>query len=170
MLMAGCSGSVSVEDTIQAAGSALKKGEYVKSIEQLEPLAEKIKGGPEEGRVLFLLGKAYFQRAESKLSGLSKDARMFQGMPADIVQDLKRAHELVVDAIWISGSDDIVAEGYYIAGKTQDVGYLQDFEKARDYYKQSFSISATTEVGQKALERYSVLAEWFQMYENKDGE
>ena len=154
-------------DYMEIAQSAWTINDFDKVIEMLEPTLKTMEEVPEQGEAVFLLGKAYFMRAEETASYMSTQARMFQAMPSQAVSDLLKAYECFMDAVWVVEDRELLIEIYYFAGKTQDTGYLQDFKKASEHYKSAFSISATHEYGKKALERYSLLTKWFETYKSE---
>lgn len=151
----------------QEARDAQVAKDFDKVIQLLEPALDAVKEQSEQAEALHLLGKAYFMRAEESISHIPIQTRMFQPMPGETISDLSKAYQYLDEASWLLQDRELLVETHYFAGKAQDAGYLQDFQKASDHYKQAFSLSATGEYGKLALERYAELAKWFDKYQEQ---
>jgi len=152
-------------DYMEMARSAWILNDFDKVIELLDPVSnnfdEESDDGEIKAEVNYLLGKAYFVRADTELSKHSMKTRMFQQMDTNAYGDLEKSMGYFEEAIWFDTSGNFSVDSNYTIGRILDVGYLQQMERALEYYQRAFTIDAESESGQKALARYKTLSEAF---------
>jgi tetratricopeptide (TPR) repeat protein len=150
---------ITIEKRLFQKAHDFKKNDYV--IESLPPLMKQFETDVDLAWANYILGSAYFFRAEKDLSRVSKKSRMFVAIPDRAIKDLERALQYLEEAVWYDKNGDIAAKALFMSGQALDVGFLQRFQEAMVYYQRVMNMSLDSDSGRKSLERYRILSEWY---------
>jgi tetratricopeptide (TPR) repeat protein len=107
----------------------------------------------------YLLGIACFEKSSKELSQLSMHERMFQSSNIEAYYTLDEALARFQDAIWYDTDGSFTTGSFYMSGRILDVGFLQRMDEAMEFYRRAFTLQPESSLGQKALQRYRILAE-----------
>ena len=111
---------------------------------------------------LFKLGRAYFLTAFNEIELSRGENHPGMGsLPERTVKMLVTARDNLQAAADRDPGKDFAPEAYYLAARSMDHGYLQDFHKAMELYQWAARTYPGSEFGQKAADRYLDLRDRF---------
>jgi hypothetical protein len=124
-------------------------------INTLSPDSGRHRSKDVEAESSYLLGKSYFQLADARILRFRGNGRVGMGaLPGEVVEWLEKSNQYFETAGDISPDGPYAAESFYLAGSTQDFGYLQDFQKAQELYRWTMKAYPDSRYGMLARERF----------------
>ena len=144
-------------EAIQFDTLALDLGEWDQAI---NTLTDQLHRHPGSAQLHYNLGLAYYQMTMDSRGELSKPV-LLGILSSDEVAWFSEALERFKSAADLDMSGSVADKALYLAGQCLDIGRLQRFEEAMEFYQICSERFPETDAGWRCLERYDLLKDRF---------